>query len=105
LLLKAYKTNHYTIIISMEQKTSFFLKEKPSKSLIKIYRNPNLTASDLRKKIDTTYAHQIKILQELEEQNIITREKKGRSKKIKLTDKGLMKAEKMHDIYTALENI
>ncbi|MEA3330011.1 MAG: winged helix DNA-binding protein [Nanoarchaeota archaeon] len=45
--------------------------------------------SILAKEVDCTYSHAVKILQTLEELGLVTFEKKGRIKLIKLTKKGI----------------
>ncbi len=44
--------------------------------------------SQLAKEVDCTYSHAVKILQTLEELGLVSFEKKGRIKIIKLTKKG-----------------
>lgn len=54
--------------------------------------------SILAKEIDCTYSHAVKILQTLEEMKLVTFEKKGRIKLIKLTKKGKEIAENIENI-------
>ena len=49
--------------------------------------------SQLAKEVDCTYSHAVKILQTLEELGLVSFEKKGRIKIIKLTKKGADVAE------------
>ncbi len=67
----------------------YFLREKPSKMLIKLRnqskpRYPSLIA----KEVDCTYAHTVRVLQEMERYKLITFKKDGRRKMITLTKKG-----------------
>ena len=55
-------------------------------------------ASVLAKQIDCTYSHVVKILQEMQEADLIEFKKEGRLKLLELTKKGL-------DIATHIENI
>ena len=50
-------------------------------------------ASSLAKKIDCTYSHVVKILQEMERENLIHFNKQGRLKLLTLTKKGTDVAE------------
>jgi len=52
----------------------------------------------LAKEVDCTYSHAVKILQTLEELKLVSFEKKGRIKLIKLTKKGLEIAENIDSI-------
>jgi len=54
--------------------------------------------SVLAKEVDCTYSHAVKILQTLEDLKLVSFEKKGRIKLIKLTKKG-------RDVADAIENI
>lgn len=53
----------------------------------------NRYGSILAKEVDCTYSHTVKILQEMEKASLVTFEKHGRIKIIKLTDKGQKIAE------------
>jgi DNA-binding MarR family transcriptional regulator len=54
--------------------------------------------SILAKEVDCTYSHAVKILQTLEELGLVSFEKKGRIKLIKLTKKGQEVAENIDAI-------
>ncbi len=54
--------------------------------------------SQLAKEVDCTYSHAVKILQTLEELGLVSFEKKGRIKIIRLTKKGT-------DVATHIESI
>ena len=54
--------------------------------------------SQLAKEVDCTYSHAVKILQTLEDLGLVSFEKKGRIKIIKLTKKG-------NDVADNIENI
>lgn len=83
----------------------FFLKEKPVRALVAIRKNPEteVYGSLISKKIDTTYAHTIKILAHMEDENIIRTEKQGRKKILHLTDKGERYADKFIELLKVLE--
>ena len=48
----------------------------------------NRYGSVLAKEVDCTYSHAVKILQEMEKNKLVTFEKQGRIKTIKLTESG-----------------
>ena len=67
----------------------YFLREKPSMMLIKL-RNQSKPRypSIIAKEVDCTYAHTVRVLQEMEKYKLITFKKSGRRKMITLTKKG-----------------
>ena len=78
----------------MNGESSIFLNEKPVQALIKIRRTrEDIYCSVVARKIDSTYAHTVKIIQELEDEGYLTSEKKGRRKILELTEKGQDMAE------------
>jgi DNA-binding MarR family transcriptional regulator len=81
-----------------------FLNEKPVMALVTIRRSRDeIYGSVISKKIDTTYAHTVKILSELEDQGIVETEKKGRKKILHLTEKGEKEADKFIELLNLLE--
>lgn len=64
-------------------------REKPAMMLVEL-RNAKgeIYASSLAKKIDCTYSHVVKILQEMETAEIVKFDKQGRLKLLTLTKKG-----------------
>jgi len=66
-----------------------FFRKKPSMVLVSLKNNiRNRYGSILAKEVDCTYSHTVKILQEMEKSGLVTFEKQGRIKTIKLTEKG-----------------
>ncbi len=59
-------------------------------------------ASSLAKEVDCTYSHVVKILQQMEEAELINFEKQGRLKLLTLTEKGNNVAEFIDTIRTTL---
>jgi len=59
--------------------------------------------SQLAKEVDCTYSHAVKILQTLEELGLVSFEKKGRIKIIKLTKKGFDVADNIEMIKKLVE--
>ena len=58
----------------------------------------NRYGSVLAKEVDCTYSHAVKILQEMEKSKLVSFEKMGRIKTIKLTDNGTKVAENIEKI-------
>ena len=89
----------------MENKKIFnvFFREKPAMMLVHLKNTKNdVYASSLAKKIDCTYSHVVKILQEMEKSGLVNFEKTGRLKLLTLTKKGQDVAEKIDSIRLAL---
>ena len=83
----------------MKNNLDIFFRRKPAMMLISLKKNTRMRyGSVLAKEIDCTYSHAVKILQILEQLNLVCFEKKGRIKVIKLTKKG-------KEIADAIENI
>lgn len=82
----------------------FFLKEKPVMALVTIRRERDeVYCSIISKKIDTTYAHTVKIVSRMEEEGLIVSEKKGRKKILELTPKGKNISDHFLDLLQAFE--
>ncbi len=71
-----------------------FFREKPAMMLVEL-RNVKgeVYASSLAKKVDCTYSHVVKILQEMERHGLVNFNKQGRLKLLSLTKKGSELAE------------
>jgi predicted transcriptional regulator len=66
-----------------------FIREKPAMMLVTMLNaTSEVYASTLAKSVDCTYSHVVKILQEMEDAGLVTFEKTGRLKYLKLTKKG-----------------
>lgn len=66
-----------------------FFRKKPAMILVALRNNTkNKYGSVLAKEVDCTYSHAVKILQEMEKSKLVSFEKQGRIKTIKLTDNG-----------------
>lgn len=66
-----------------------FFRKKPAMILVALRKsNKNRYGSILAKEVDCTYSHAVKILQEMEKSKLVSFEKQGRIKTIKLTDNG-----------------
>lgn len=83
----------------MKDNFDVFFRRKPALMLIALKKISRARyGSILAKEVDCTYSHAVKILQILEKLGLVTFEKKGRIKLIKLTKKG-------HEIADNIENI
>lgn len=66
-----------------------FLREKPARIILSLKTAKNhVYATILSKEADCTYSHTIKILDVLESMGLVTFDKKGRIKGVKLTNDG-----------------
>lgn len=76
-----------------------FFRKKPAMILVALRRsNKNRYGSMLAKEVDCTYSHAVKILQEMERARLVSFEKHGRIKDIKLTESGNKVAEHIERI-------
>ena len=85
----------------MDNKEIFnvFFREKPAMMLVHLNNSKmDVYASSLAKKIDCTYSHVVKILQEMEKASLVRFEKTGRLKLLTLTKKG-------EDVATSIDKI
>jgi DNA-binding MarR family transcriptional regulator len=82
----------------------FFLKEKPVMALVTIRRSRDeIYCSMISKKIDTTYAHTVKIVSKMEDGDLVESNKKGRKKILQLTPKGKEYSDQFLDILDAFK--
>jgi DNA-binding MarR family transcriptional regulator len=80
-----------------------FFREKPAMLLVNLKNaKQDVYASTLAKKIDCTYSHVVKILQEMERAKLINFNKQGRLKFLTLTKKGMDVAECIEKIRSVL---
>ena len=83
----------------MKDNFDIFFRRKPALMMIALRKLSRVRyGSVLAKEVDCTYSHAVKILQTLEELGLVTFEKKGRIKLIKLTKRG-------HEVSDDIENI
>jgi len=82
---------------------SVFFREKPALMLVGLKNSKTeIYASSLAKQIDCTYSHVVKILQAMQEADLINFDKQGRLKLLTLTKKGHDIAENIDKIRTIL---
>jgi DNA-binding MarR family transcriptional regulator len=83
----------------MKDNFDIFFRRKPALMMIALRKLARVRyGSVLAKEVDCTYSHAVKILQTLEQLGLVTFEKKGRIKLIKLTAKGMEVAESISNI-------
>ncbi len=87
----------------METSFDIFFRRKPALMLISLKKISRARyGSMLAKEVDCTYSHAVKILQTLERLGLVSFEKKGRIKLIKLTKKGEKIADNIEEIRKGL---
>lgn len=78
-------------------------REKPVMMLVELRNAQNeMYASTLAKKVDCTYSHVVKILQEMNKSGIVAFQKQGRLKILTLTKKGQEISESLDKVRTTL---
>tara|TARA_Y100000310_G_C20661678_1_gene805155 strand:- start:879 stop:1145 length:267 start_codon:yes stop_codon:yes gene_type:complete len=83
----------------MKDNFDIFFRRKPALMLVALRKLSKARyGSILAKEVDCTYSHAVKILQTLEQLGLVSFEKKGRIKLIKLTKKGQEVAENIDSI-------
>ncbi len=97
------KTKGRIMLNKMKDNFDIFFRRKPALMLIALKKLSRARyGSILAKEVDCTYSHAVKILQTLEKLNLVSFEKQGRIKLIKLTKKGIEIADHIEDIKKAL---
>ncbi|MDD9953122.1 MAG: winged helix DNA-binding protein [Candidatus Woesearchaeota archaeon] len=80
-----------------------FFREKPAMMLVTLLNSQTEQyASSLAKIVDCTYSHIVKILNEMQKADLISFQKEGRLKVLKLTKKGEDVAKSIDKVRTAL---
>jgi predicted transcriptional regulator len=83
----------------MKDNFDIFFRRKPALMLVALNKVSKVRyGSVLAKEVDCTYSHAVKILQSLQDLDLVVFEKQGRIKIIKLTKRG-------KDIAEAIDNI
>ena len=83
----------------MKDNFDIFFRRKPALMLVALKKLSKARyGSILAKEVDCTYSHAVKILQILEKLGLVTFEKQGRIKLIRLTKKGTEIADHIDDI-------
>ncbi len=89
------------------QLEELFLREKPVKIFlgIKTTKDDSIYTTVLSKQADCTFSHTFKILNSLEKMGLVTFEKTGRIKTVKLTDDGKEVATNLDSIVKKLNQL
>lgn len=88
----------------MEEELKYmFIHEKPVRILVKLQSPQEYYASALSTEIDATYSHTVKILQRMQEHELVEFEERGRKKIVTLTEKGKKIAEVLRELLQVLE--
>lgn len=80
-----------------------FLKRKPSILVVILHERGELNARQLSEKAETTYSHAVRVLNKMEELEVVSSERKGRSKNYTLTDKGRKISRGLRNTFDSLE--
>jgi predicted transcriptional regulator len=73
----------------MKDNFDIFFRRKPAMMLVSLKKNTRMRyGSILAKEVDCTYSHAVKILQTLQDLDLVEFDRKGRIKLIRLTEKG-----------------
>ena len=93
--------------MSENQLEELFLREKPAKIFLglKTNKNEQIYTTILSKQADCTYSHTVKILNSLEKLGLVSFEKTGRIKTVKLTDDGWDVAHNLEAIMKKFDQI
>lgn len=87
----------------MKDNFDIFFRRKPALMLVALNKVSKIRyGSVLAKEVDCTYSHAVKILQQLQDLNLVVFEKQGRIKLIRLTKKGKEIAEEIDNIKRTL---
>ncbi|MBI1936003.1 winged helix-turn-helix transcriptional regulator [Candidatus Woesearchaeota archaeon] len=91
------------LMVNNKEIFNVFFREKPAMMLVEIKNEKGeIYASSIAKKVDCTYSHVVKILQEMQKAGLINFEKQGRLKLLTLTKTGQEVAEKIDGIRAVL---
>ncbi len=89
--------------MSKEELRDLFLNQRPAQILLELQPDQSTYAKKIRDNIDTTYAHVTKILDRMNNQDLINKEKNGRRNELTLTGKGVDYKEKIRTFYSEAE--
>lgn len=81
---------------------NILFREKIVEILLQLLKYGELTESEIAKKTDLSYSHVIKVLKKMIKEDIIAKEKSGRTQKITFSVKGSIIARRFKEIYGKL---
>jgi len=82
-----------------------FLRSKPCRMLVVLKEDGAKHISEIARASSATYVHTTKLVRELEKEGIVTIEKNGKKRMVKLTDEGIKIAGLVADLMAAFEKI
>lgn len=88
----------------MDETERLLLKEKPCQALLAILELDHAYASLISKKIDSTFAHTLRILSQLEQAGLVSTRTEGRVRYVELTGPGRRAAEALRMLRDAIED-
>lgn len=88
----------------MDETERILLKEKPCQALLAILELDHAYASLISKKIDSTFAHTLRILSQLEQAGLVSTRSAGRVRYVELTGPGRRAAEALRMLREAIED-
>lgn len=88
----------------MDETERLLLKEKPCRALLAILELDHAYASLISKKIDSTFAHTLRILSQLEQAGLVSTRTEGRVRYVELTGPGRRAAEALRMLRDAIED-
>ncbi len=89
----------------MDDMLSFFLQDKPARILLEMTKDERTYPADVSKALAATYSHIVRVIQKLEEYGLVSSEKEGRTKYIKLTELGQQVAHHLQGLEMTLKNL
>jgi len=89
----------------MDDMLSFFLQDKPARILLEMTKDDRTYPADVSKALAATYSHIVRVIQKLEEYGLVSSEKEGRTKYIKLTEIGQQVAHHLQGLEMTLKNL
>lgn len=81
-----------------------FFREKPVAILLALLHEDSSYPSVIAKKVDVTYSHAVKLLQLMEDQDLLVSSRNGRIKMVSLTQKGRVVAQHFFDVSSLLRS-
>ncbi|MDI9616532.1 MAG: hypothetical protein QFX31_04115 [Methanothrix sp.] len=88
----------------MDETERLLLKEKPCQALLAILELDQAYASLISKRIDSTFAHTLRILSQLEQAGLVSTRTEGRVRYVELTGPGRRAAEAIRMLRDAIED-
>lgn len=85
--------------------TELFYNKKPAKALVNVYKEGRTYSGQLANDINTTDAHALGIMAELDDKGLVNRKKEGRRKVATLTKEGQELAEELADSMDKMEEL